>query len=355
MSDFSSENPIKPRLKENVDLTPYNTLGCRVTADHFLEITSPSQLIELFDIGLFRDHHPVILGGGSNVLLKENLNRPVLKISIPGIEIVDESETDVLLKVGAGVGWHELVKHCVDNGFGGIENLALIPGTTGAAPIQNIGAYGVEFESVMESLSAFNISSGEIETYTTEECNFGYRDSIFKRELKEKVVITDVTIRLTKKNHSINTKYYALRDYMEKKGIQNPGIADLFEAVVSIRRSKLPDPKLIGNAGSFFKNPIVDRVVFEKLQNNHADMPFYELNADSIKIPAGWLIEKAGWKGKIVGNVGTYENQALVIVNHGGATGDEIYRYAENIQASVREKFGIELQPEVNIIENRDS
>lgn len=355
MSDFSSKNPIKPKVKKNVDLAPYNTLGCTVTADRFLDITASHQLIELYKIGFFRDDRPVILGGGSNVLLKENLTRPVLKISILGIEIVDENETDVLLKVGAGVEWHELVEHCVENGFGGIENLALIPGTTGAAPIQNIGAYGVEFESVMESLSAVNISSGEIETYTKNECDFGYRDSIFKRELKGNVVIVDVTIRLTKKDHSINTEYYALQDYMETHEIENPGIADLFNAVVSIRRSKLPDPKLIGNAGSFFKNPIVGRDVFESLQSDYADMPFYEIEANSIKIPAGWLIEKAGWKGKRVGNVGTYENQALVIVNHGGATGDEIYRHAVNIQVSVREKFGIDLQPEVNIIENHES
>lgn len=339
-----------PSLKKNVDLSAYNTLGVSAFADTFIEIESASELETLFEDNFFESNQPFFLGGGSNILLKGNLKQPVLKISIPGIDIVKEINSEVLVKVGAGVIWHDVVAWSVDHNFGGIENLALIPGTTGAAPIQNIGAYGVEFEQIFEELTAFDVDEGIFKTFKPEECNFAYRDSIFKNGHKGNMIITDVTMRLNKKPHQINIDYYALSDYMKVNSIKNPGISDVFDAVVAIRTSKLPDPTLLGNAGSFFKNPIVDESVYNSLKGNYPDIPSYIIGDDEFKIPAGWLIEQAGWKGKRIGNVGTYKNQALVIVNFGGATGEEIYQHAINIQKSVREKFGIDLKPEVNII-----
>lgn len=341
-----------PSVLKNVDLSEYNTLGIRAVADAFIQIKSVRELRVLFEEDFFLENKPFFLGGGSNVLFKGDLEQPVLKISIPGIDIVKETNVEVLVKVGAGVVWHDVVAWSVLHNFGGIENLALIPGTTGAAPIQNIGAYGIEFDQVLEELTAFDIEKGILKTFKPQECNFAYRDSIFKNECRGKLIITDVTMRLMKKPHHINTDYYALSDYMKANSIENPGISDVFEAVVAIRTSKLPDPFLLGNAGSFFKNPIVDKSVYSLLKDNYPDIPSYEMGDDKIKIPAGWLIEQAGWKGKRIGNVGTYKNQALVIVNFGGATGDEIYRHAQKIQKSVREKFGIDLKPEVNIIGN---
>lgn len=349
----TSENAQKlPVFKKNVDLSGYNTLGVSAFADTFAEIVSAAELEELYRNDFFLKSRPFFLGGGSNVLLKGDLTQPVLKISIPGIDITKETSTEVTVKVGAGVIWHDVVTWSIRQNFGGIENLALIPGTTGAAPIQNIGAYGVEFDQVLEELTAFDVEEGTFKTFKPEECNFAYRDSIFKNEYKGKMIITDVTMRLKKKSHQINIDYYALSDYMEINSISSPGISDVFEAVVSIRTSKLPDPSLLGNAGSFFKNPIVDKSVYNELQKHYPAIPSYEMGKNEFKIPAGWLIEQAGWKGKRVGNVGTYKNQALVIVNFGGATGDEIYQHAKNIQKSVHQKFGIDLKPEVNIIGN---
>ncbi len=346
------ENAHFPAIKKNVDLSQYNTLGVHAVADTFVEIKSAGELKALFENDFFLENQPFFLGGGSNILLKGDLIQPVLKIAIPGINIIKETNTEVLVKVGAGVIWHDVVKWSVNHNFGGIENLALIPGTTGAAPIQNIGAYGVEFEQVLEHLTAFDVEEGAFKIFTPEECNFAYRNSIFKNEYKGRMIVTDVTMRLKRNSPQINIDYYALSDYMKANSIKNPGIFDVFDAVVAIRTSKLPDPSLLGNAGSFFKNPIVDKSTYSILKEDYPDIPSYEIGSDEIKIPAGWLIEQAGWKGKRVGNVGTYKNQALVIVNFGGATGDEIYRHALNIQKSVLEKFGIDLRPEVNIIGN---
>ena len=340
----------KPSVQNNVDLAPFNTLGVEATADQFINITESSQLAALFREGFFKKYNPVILGGGSNVLIKSDLIQPVLKMSIPGIEVQNDKEDEVLVKSGAGVIWHDLVTYCVNRDFGGIENLALIPGTVGAAPIQNIGAYGVELKDSFHGLKAFVPETGVIKEFSVNECNFGYRDSIFKNDLKGEVIITEVTLRLQKSPHKIEDSYYALREYFQANGITEPTIKDVYDAVVAIRESKLPNPELIGNAGSFFKNPIVKSSVYQKLKAEYSNMPSFEAGNGKIKIPAGWLIEQAGWKGKKVGNVGTYKNQALVLVNHGGATGEEIYQHAMNIHESVKEKFGIELAPEVNVI-----
>lgn len=340
----------KPSIQNNINLAPFNTLGVEAKADQFLTITQSRQLLALFEDGFFKKFDPVILGGGSNVLIKSDLKQPVIKISFPGIAVVSDKKDQVLVKSGAGVVWHDLVSYCVDRDFGGIENLALIPGTVGAAPIQNIGAYGVELKDTFHSLKAFIPETGVEKVFSKEECNFGYRDSIFKNDLKGKVVITEVTLRLQKAPHKIEDSYYALREHFQASGITDPTIRDVFDAVVAIRESKLPNPELIGNAGSFFKNPIVENSIYQKLKAEYSNMPSFEAGDGKVKIPAGWLIEQAGWKGKKVGNVGTYKNQALVLVNHGGATGEEIYQHAMNIRESVKEKFGVELVPEVNVI-----
>ncbi|NBC04832.1 MAG: UDP-N-acetylmuramate dehydrogenase, partial [Bacteroidetes bacterium] len=277
--------------------------------------------------------------------------QPILKVSIKGKDIIEDSSGSLKVKIGAGENWHEFVSWAVENNYGGVENLALIPGTVGAAPIQNIGAYGVELDEIFDSLELFDMRDGIFKTFQKKECRFGYRDSIFKQALKGVVVVTRVTLKLTTENHEIEDSYKYLQSYLSEKRITEPSIKDIYEAVIDIRRSKLPDPNLIGNAGSFFKNPIINRKEFKALHERYDEMPFYELNDEEIKIPAAWLIEKTGWKGKRIGDVGTYKNQALVIVNHGNATGSEIFSFSKKIQHSVFEEFGIELVPEVNIVE----
>lgn len=342
-----------PDVRENVNLAPMNTLGVEAVASRFVEIYHSNQLRLLFDDGFFKEQTPIILGGGSNLLFINKPDRPVLKMSVTETNIEAQGNDGVLLKAGAGENWHQLVRHAVEEGLGGIENLALIPGTVGAAPIQNIGAYGVELKDVFHSLTAFEIETGKFLTFTASECEFGYRDSIFKRDLKNRVIVCDVTLRLTKNTHDLSLSYKGLSDHLESKSICYPTIKDIFNSVVEIRRAKLPDPSDIGNAGSFFKNPVVSEEQFETLRSNYPEMPCYKLGDEAYKIPAAWLIEQAGWKGKRVGNVGTYKNQALVIVNHGGATGEEIYDHALNIQESVRHTFDIDLCPEVNIVGNK--
>lgn len=284
------------------------------------------------------------------MLFRSNLSKPVLKISLKGIDTVAENENSVQIRAGAGEVWHDLVVHAVQKGYGGIENLALIPGTVGAAPIQNIGAYGSEIEQVFSSLEFFDIREGTFRNFSHKDCQFGYRDSIFKHDLKGKVIVTSVTLNLTKKDHKLIRDYYSLKQWLKERGTEEPGIRDIFNAVVSIRKSKLPDPNEIGNAGSFFKNPVIPLEEFESLQKNHPGVPFFDAGEGRVKVPAGWLIEQCGWKGKQVGKTGTFKHQALVIVNHGSASGQEIYEFAENIQASVLEKFGIKLNPEVTIV-----
>lgn len=334
-------------VQENVDLEPFNTLHVSACARRFAAVESTEQLkalLKKYDAGSI-----MILGGGSNVLFAEDFEGLVLRMAITGKEVVKEDKDHIFLKIGAGENWHQLVCYCVDQGWGGVENLSLIPGTVGAAPIQNIGAYGVELKDVFEWLEAVNIETGEIKRFEAKDCRFGYRDSIFKNELKGKYAITHVTLKLSK-HPKVNTSYGAVRSELEARNINNPSIGDVSNIIIDIRNSKLPDPKKLGNAGSFFKNPIVDQDVYQRIRKTYSEAPGYEVEAGKVKVPAGWLIEQTGWKGKVVGNVGTYKQQALVIVNHGGATGREILQLADEIQESVYEKFGISLVPEVNIM-----
>ncbi len=335
-------------IQQDVDLTPLNTLRVSVAAKYFTAVKSKRRLREILskrDI----DYPVFVLGGGSNVLFVKDFQGLVIQPDIIGKKIIDEDKEHVWLKAGAGENWHDLVRFCVKKGWGGIENLSLIPGRAGAAPIQNIGAYGVEFEEVFHSLTAIEIATGRERKFYEGDCNFGYRDSIFKQRLKNKFVITDVTMKLDK-FPELNTSYGSLQQELNKKGIKNPSIKDISEAVVEIRNSKLPDPAEIANAGSFFKNPAIDNAVFRELKKEFPHIPGYAIDGNQTKVPAGWLIEKTGWKGKVKGNVGTFRQQALVIVNKGGASGREILSLAKEIQQSVIQKFGIALVPEVNII-----
>ena len=340
-----------PKIDTDIDLSPYNTLGVSAVASTFVNITSRDELTSLHAQKFFKKYTPFILGAGSNILFLSDPSQAVLKISIRGRKVIEEDDKSVKVEIGAGENWHEFVTWAVENNLGGVENLALIPGTVGAAPIQNIGAYGVELEEVFDSLELFDMRDSTFKVFHRNECQFGYRDSIFKSELKNKVIVTKVVLNLSTSDHVIHDSYSSLQSYLQEKNIDDPGIKDIYHAVISIRTSKLPDPALIGNAGSFFKNPVVNREKFEELQSRYTDMPYYEMEENKIKIPAAWLIEKTGWKGKRIGDVGTYQNQALVIVNHGDASGSEIFNFSKQIQQSVKETFGIELLPEVNIVE----
>lgn len=338
-----------PVIRENVNLQPFNTLGIESIAEKFLIFEEADQLYRLYRANLLNGEFWV-LGGGSNVLFRNRVKPLVLKNEIRFLEIVNQDTDSVTIKSGGGMNWHDLVTYCVHSGWGGIENLALIPGTVGAAPIQNIGAYGVELRDIFVSLVAFDRQSGEFRHFDHAECEFGYRESVFKREFRGRFVITSVTLQLHKLPYQVNREYTSLDEWLKSNKIGNPSVKDIYDGVVEIRTNKLPDPSDLGNAGSFFKNPVIESGLLDELRSTYPDIPHYPVNNNSVKIPAGWLIEKIGWKGKRVGRVGTYENQALVIVNHGGATGDEIWSLAQKISESVKQNFGIELVPEVNIV-----
>jgi UDP-N-acetylmuramate dehydrogenase len=335
-------------ILQNVSLKPYNTFGIEATAKYFAEANTVDDLFDIFKTKAIQTEQLLVLGGGSNCLFTQDFNGLVVKMSIGGIDYVLEDD-HILLTAGAGVVWNDLVNYCVRNGFAGIENLALIPGTVGASPIQNIGAYGVELKDVFSSCKAFEIATGQIKTFDFADCNFGYRDSVFKNELKGKYIITQVYFRLSKKIN-LNTTYGAIETELKSKGIEHPTIKDVSDAVISIRRSKLPDPTQIGNAGSFFKNPVVETAVFEKIKSEYPTVPSYPVSAGHVKMPAGWLIETAGWKGKTIDNYGVHKLQALVLVNYGGATGVQLFDLSTAILKDVFDKFGILLDREVNII-----
>lgn len=341
--------PFESLVQTNVDLKPYNTLNISATARYFASVDSTDRLREILQHPELADMSIRILGGGSNMLFVGDYKGLVLHIDIKGREVIDENDDHIWLKIGAGENWHQTVRHCVEKGWGGIENLSLIPGTVGAAPIQNIGAYGVELSEVFEWLDGLDIEGRASRRYEKEFCEFGYRDSIFKGELKGIVIVTHVVLKLDK-DPSVNTSYGSIQDELEKQNIEDPTIRDISDIVINIRNRKLPDPDALGNAGSFFKNPIVKDEVYDGIKETYPEAPGYAMENGKTKVPAGWLIEEAGWKGKEVGNVGTYEQQALVIVNHGGATGEEIIELSKKIQQSVTDKFGIALEPEVNII-----
>ncbi len=335
-------------IKENISLKPYNTFGIDVTARFFIEIIGLAQLQKVLELEAYPKKF--IISGGSNMLLTKDIDALVLYINLKGISITEETNDDVIIKVMAGENWHELVLWSLENGYGGLENLSLIPGNTGTAPIQNIGAYGVELKDVFQSCTAMEIESGELIAFDKDECKFGYRDSIFKNEAKDKYIITSVSFKLTKQNHKLNTGYGAIEEELKKQGVIYPTIHDISRAVITIRQSKLPDPKEIGNSGSFFKNPIVSKKIFEKLKRDNPNIPFYEISEDEYKIPAGWLIEQCGFKGKRFGETGIHEKQALVLVNYGNASGEEVFELAQKIQKEVKEKFKITINAEVNII-----
>ncbi len=330
-----------------ISLQPHHTFGVIAHCREFTSITTVNQLQSLCQSD---SAEAFVLGGGSNTLFVTNPKR-VWIIDILGKEIIKQRENYVLLRVGAGEDWHSLVKYCVEEQLGGIENLALIPGKCGAAPIQNIGAYGVEIKDVLQSVSVVERATGYRKEFHKSELDLGYRDSLFKHKWKGRYIIDSIVIKLMKQgSHDIKTTYGAILQQLQDGGISNPLIADVFNAVVAIRSAKLPDPKVLGNGGSFFKNPIISVALYDELKAKYPTMLSYPISDTTVKVPAGWLIDQAGWKGKTVGNVGCYEKQALVIVNHGDATGQEVLAFSEMIQSSVEEKYGIILQREINLI-----
>lgn len=335
-------------FQQHTSLKPYNTFGIPVKADYFAEVQSASDLQELLASDLIKTQPLLILGGGSNLLFTKDFEGLVVKMSIPGISEVMVGD-EVLVTAGAGVVWNDFVNYCVQHGYAGVENLSLIPGTVGASPIQNIGAYGVELKDVFKSCIGMELSTGSSRSFSYSDCQFGYRDSIFKNELKGQYLITEVCFRLSRVA-KINTQYGAIQEELAKRGISEPTIADVSAVVAHIRVSKLPDPTTIGNAGSFFKNPVIPTSDFKRLYENFPEVVHYQVPPDKVKLAAGWLIEQCGFKGKVVGQTGTWKNQALVLVNHGQATGQEVYSFSENIINTVEAKFGVRLEREVNIL-----
>ena len=364
-------------IQKNISLKPYNTFGMDVKAKAFISITSIEEIHQL----LQEKNDFFILGGGSNLLLTQDIDKLVAHIAFKGIEIEEDTDRHVIVKVAAGENWHQFVLWCIDHDFGGVENMSLIPGNVGTAPIQNIGAYGVELKDTCTSVETIEIETGKMRTFTHDECAFGYRNSVFKNELKGKYIITNVLFKLTKNLHHLNSSYGAIQSELVKKNIKNPTIKNISDAVISIRQSKLPDPKVLGNSGSFFKNPVIDKAAFKILQKEHPEVPFYKVkeqqnsnrksqisnksqktNSKSqsrgletdlnifYKVPAGWLVEQCGFKGKRIGNTGSHKDQALVLVNYGNATGKEVFELSKNIQKTVFDTFGIAIEAEVNII-----
>ena len=334
-------------FQKNISLKPINTFGIDAYAESFVSVTSLNQLQDI--ISQYKDIF--ILSGGSNILLTRNISKPVIHLNLKGKEILEiPNQNKVYIKAQAGENWHEFVLWCIDNDFGGLENLSLIPGNVGTSPMQNIGAYGCEIKDTFYELEALEISSGKIKVFKKEDCNFAYRESVFKNTLKDQYIILNVTFELTKEHHKLNISYGAIQDALQKKGISNPTIKNISDVVIAIRQSKLPDPKDIGNSGSFFKNPVISKEQFNNIQKAYPQVPHYPLSDTSVKVPAGWLIEQCGFKGQRYGDAGVHKNQALVLVNYGNATGKEIFELSQTIKQTVQKKFGISLNIEVNIV-----
>lgn len=333
-------------VKTDFSLKNYNTFGIDVPAAQFITTNTLDALRTACNT--FDDFF--VLGGGSNILLTKPIEKPVIHIALKGIDVIEEDENSVKVAVAAGENWHKFVLWAIENNFGGIENLSLIPGNVGTAPMQNIGAYGVEIKDTMHHLEALDVATGNLIIFSNKDCDFGYRNSVFKNVYKEKYIITKVIFKLSKNNHRINASYGAIKQQLEDKKVSKPTIRDISEAVIAIRQSKLPDPTELGNSGSFFKNPIVSDDFFKGLEKQFPNLPHYRLSEGAVKVPAGWLVEQCGFKGKRFGDAGVHKKQALVLVNYGNATGKEILQLAKKIQTTVLHKFGIPLEAEVNII-----
>jgi len=337
------------QIRENVSLKNYHTFGIDVYARYFASFSSVEQLDQLLQEPLVSNTSHLVLGGGSNILFTRNFEGVILRNEQMGIEVVDEDDAHMYVKAGAGENWHKLVLYCVEKNYAGLENLSLIPGNVGASPMQNIGAYGVEIKDVFHELEAFHLYDRCLQRFRLEDCEFGYRESVFKRRLKGQHVISSVTFRLNKKP-AFNTSYGAIQQELERMGVKELSIAAISQAVINIRTSKLPDPREVGNAGSFFKNPEVSIEAYERLKAGFSDIVAFPLPGGRVKLAAGWLIEQCGWKGYRNGDAGCYPKQALVLVNYGKASGNEVFALSENIIASVRERFGVTLEREVNIV-----
>ena len=335
-------------IQQNISLKSYNTFGIDAKAKYFVSVNSVSELEEILKSKEYPNSY--IFGGGSNMLLTKDIDALVIHLNIKGIEIVSENSSSVNVKVNAGENWHEFVLWCLKNDYGGIENLSLIPGNVGSAPIQNIGAYGVELKDVFVSCEALEVKSQQLKIFSNTDCNFGYRESIFKQDVKGQYIITSVTVQLSTKNHKLNTEYGTISEQLKDMRITDPTIQDISKAVIAIRQSKLPDPKEIGNSGSFFKNPIISDQHLKRLKTIFPDIPSYVVSSNEVKVPAGWLIEKAGFKGKTFGDYGVHKKQALVLVNYGSAKGIDILKLARLIQKTINRIFDIEIETEVNIV-----
>lgn len=335
-------------IEAHKSLKSYNTFGIDCKARYFASVTSVAELKTALDQKL----HPelFILGGGSNLLFTQDIDALVIHIDLKGIRVISETNSEVIIEAMAGENWHEFVLYCIENDLGGVENLSLIPGNVGTAPIQNIGAYGVELKDVFVECKAIEIESGEEKTFSLDDCEFEYRNSIFKQRAKGKYVITSVRFRLSKPPHTLNTSYGAIREILAEKNIVNPSVQDVSNTVISIRQSKLPDPEKLGNSGSFFKNPVLSSEAFKQFRSKHPQAPYYEVSPTQFKVPAGWLIEQAGFKGQRFGDAGVHAHQALVLVNYGKAKGREIWNLALRIQNKIKEEFDIYIEPEVNVI-----
>lgn len=337
-------------IQENINIESFTTFKVPAFCKYFVKVNTVEELNEALDFCDEKKISLLVLGGGSNVLFTKKFNGLVVQLNLKGLKINEESHQHIIISAMAGEYWHSFVKYCVNHNYGGLENLSLIPGNVGTSPVQNIGAYGVEIKDTFNSLLALNISTRKIESFSNNQCEFGYRDSIFKNIAKNKYIILEVRFKLTTKNHILNYSYGAIKEELNKHKIVEPTIKDISKAIVNIRRSKLPDPMVLGNAGSFFKNPTIPLYKFKNIQKIYSEIPHYILSHNTVKIPAAWLIEKVGWKGKKVGNVGVHEKQALVLVNYGGGIGEEIYQLSEQIIRDVNKLFDILLEREVNII-----
>ena len=337
------------QIQQNISLKPYNTFRIDAKARYFTKFTSLTELHEIYASTFSREKEaPLIIGGGSNILLTGDYNGLVARNEMRGIDVVKEDDEHIYVRSAAGENWHQFVLYCIERNFAGVENLSLIPGSVGASPMQNIGAYGVEIKDVFYELEAFDIKEKKVQKFNAADCEFGYRESVFKRKYRGLFVIISVTFKLSK-SPVFNTTYGAIQQELDKMNVKELSIAAISQAVINIRQSKLPDPKMIGNAGSFFKNPTIPKHQFEELKKNFPTIIGYAAN-DEVKVAAGWLIEQCGWKGYRKGDAGCHEKQALVLVNYGNARGDEIFDLSTNIMSSVKDKFGILLEREVNVL-----